>query len=330
MKSVIEDIKNQQLKQVYLLYGDETYLKKQYRDKLHEAVLPADDTMNYTYFEGKGTAPGEVIDLAETMPFFAEHRLIVIENSGWFKTSSPQMAEYIKELPEFTYFVFVEEEVDKRNALFKAVKEKGRAAEMTRQDERTLIRWVAGMLKKEQKSIRESTLQLFLSKTGSDMENICQELEKLVCYTMDRPEINDEDVEEICTTQIANKIFDMIGAVTEQNQKKALKLYYDLLALKEPPMRILFLISRQFNQLMQVKNMKTLGLDSSTIAKQAGLAPFLVKKYAAQTGRFTLEQLREAVEDCAQMEEAVKTGQLTDTISVELLIVKYSAMAREN
>ena len=136
--------------------------------------------------------------------------------------------------------------------------------------------------------------------------------------------------DRICTTQIANKIFDMIGAVTEQNQKKALKLYYDLLALKEPPMRILFLISRQFNQLMQVKNMKTLGLDSSTIAKQAGLAPFLVKKYAAQTGRFTLEQLREAVEDCAQMEEAVKTGQLTDTISVELLIVKYSAMARGN
>ena len=72
---------------------------------------------------------------------------------------------------------------------------------------------------------------------------------------------------------------------------------------------------------------KRQGLDSSTIAKQAGLAPFLVKKYAAQTGRFTLEQLREAVEDCAQMEEAVKTGQLADTISVELLIVKYSAMA---
>ena len=177
------------------------------------------------------------------------------------------------------------------------VKDRGRAAEMTRQDDRTLTRWVAGMLKKEQKNIREATLQLLLSKTGSDMENICQELEKLICYTMDRPEISDEDVEEICTTQIANKIFDMIGAVTEQNQKKALKLYYDLLALKEPPMRILFLISRQFNQLMQVKNMKNLGLDSSTIAKQAGLAPFLVKKYAAQTGRFTLEQLREAVED---------------------------------
>lgn len=320
----MEDIKTQNFKQIYLLYGEETYLRRQYKEKLREAILPVDDTMNITKFEGKNQSPGEIIDLGETMPFFAERRLILIEGSGFFKTSSPELADYVKNLPDYLYLIFDEDEVDKRNALYKAVKDKGRVVEMVRQDERTLSRWVLGILKKEQKNITEGTMQYFLGKTGADMENIVQELEKLICYTMERDVITEEDVDAVCTTQITNKIFDMIAAVAEQNQKKALQLYYDLLALKEPPMRILYLISRQFNQLMQVKDLKRLGYDSGAIAKHAGVPPFAVRKYLAQSGRFTMEQLRQAVEDCAASEEAVKTGRLGDTISVELLIVKYS------
>ena len=75
MKSLNEDLKTGQLKQIYLLYGEEAYLKKQYKDKLHYAIVPPDDTMNYAYYEGKGINAKEVIDLAETLPFFAERRL---------------------------------------------------------------------------------------------------------------------------------------------------------------------------------------------------------------------------------------------------------------
>ena len=70
MKSLNEDLKTGQLSQVYLLYGEESYLKKQYREKLRNAMLASDDTMNYTYYEGKGIDINQVIDLAETLPFF--------------------------------------------------------------------------------------------------------------------------------------------------------------------------------------------------------------------------------------------------------------------
>ena len=85
MKSINEDIKSGTFKQAYLLYGEEAYLKKQYKDKITEAMFPDGDRMNYAYYEGKGINPGELIDLAETMPFFAERRLIVVENSGFLK-----------------------------------------------------------------------------------------------------------------------------------------------------------------------------------------------------------------------------------------------------
>ena len=61
------------------------------------------------------------------------------------------------------------------------------------------------------------------------------------------------DIQAVCTTQTTNKIFDMVRAVTEKNQKWALDLYYDLLTLREPPMRILFLLAKQFRQICLTK-----------------------------------------------------------------------------
>ena len=325
MKSLNEDIKTGQFKPAYLLYGEEAYLKKQYKDKLTKAMLPESDTVNYAYYEGKGTNPAELIDLAETMPFFADRRLIVVENSGFFKNATLELADYIKNLPETACFLFVESEVDKRGKMYKAVKDKGRAVEMGRQDEKTLLYWLAGMVKKEGKQIKESTARYLVAKTGTDMENLEKEMEKLFSYTLGQTEITVQDVDEICTTQVTNKIFDMVEAVAAKQQKQALDYYYDLLALKEPPMRILYLLARQFKLLMEVKDLSGRGYDKPQIAKTAGLHPFVAGKYIKQCRSFSKEELRSIMEEAANTEEMVKTGRLNDRMSVELFIVKYSS-----
>lgn len=325
MKMLMEDIKNGQFKNIYLLTGEEVYLRDQYKKRLRNALLDPEDTMNASVFEGKGTDPKTVIDLAETMPFFADRRVILIEGSGFAKNACLELADYVPQIPQSTCIILVEDEVDKRGRLYKAIKKDGRVVEFGRQDERTLMRWVLGTLKKEGKNITEDTMRLFLGRTGSDMVNIERELEKLLCYCMDRDVITAEDVEEVCTQQTENRIFDMVQAITEKNQRKALDLYADLLAMKEPPMRILFLITRQFNQLFQLKGLSGLGLDKSELAKKAGIPPFALGKYQAQCRKFTKEQLKEAVESCVETEEMVKTGRMGDQISVELLIVKYSS-----
>jgi len=324
MKSINEDIKTGNFRQVYLLYGDEAYLKKLYRDKLKKAILPDGDTMNYAYYEGKGTNPSELIDLAETMPFFADRRLIIVENSGFFKNATPELADYIKGMPETACFVFVEQEVDKRGKLYKAVKDKGRVTELGKQDEKTLLVWIAGMVKREGRQIKESTARYLLSKVGTDMQNLEKEMEKIFSYTMGESEITAEAIDEICTTQVTNKIFDMVESVATKQQKKALDYYYDLLALKEPPMRILYLLTRQFKLLLEVKALLAKGYDKSTIAKEAGLHPFVAGKYMKQCKSFSEKTLRDIMEYSAQTEEMVKTGRLNDRMSVELFIVKYS------
>ena len=88
------------------------------------------------------------------------------------------------------------------------------------------------------------------------MQNIQGELEKLFCYTLHRDVITPEDIDAVCINQIGNHIFEMVNAVAEKKQRKALDLYYELLALKEPPMRILFLLVRQYRILFHVQSLQ--------------------------------------------------------------------------
>ena len=325
MKSLNEDLKTGQFKQIYLLYGEEDYLKKQYRDRFIKAMVPDGDTMNCSRYEGKKTDINEVIDLAETLPFFAERRLIVFEDTGFFKSGGGDLADYINGgMPPTAYFIFSESEVDKRSALYKAVKVKGHIVELSAQDESTLRKWIQGLVRKERKEISPADTAYFISKVGTDMENITKELEKLLCYCMDRPQVTRADIDAVCITQITNHIFEMVNAVAEQDQRKALELYYDLLALREQPMHILALMAKQYRDLFHVKELAGQGYPRREIASRAGLHPFVAGKYEKLSGRFTSGQLRAVMEEIADLDQRIKTGLITDHLAVEVFIVKHA------
>lgn len=321
MQIINEDLKTKQFKPVYLLFGEEAFLKNSYKKKLKEAIA-GDDTMNYNYFEGKGLDMNELISLADTMPFFSDKRLILVEDSGFFKTAADALTDYLPNMPDTTCLVFVEEAVDKRGRLYKKVKELGHAAEMTRQDSGRLSMWAGTVLAQNGRKITTSTMNLFLERVGDDMENIMMELEKLISYTMGSDVITAEDVEAVTTVQVTNKIFDMVNAIVTRRTRQAMELYEDLLTLKEPPMRILFLIARQFNQLLQVKELTAQGADRGTIASRLKVPPFVAGKMIPQVKAFTKEQIISYVEGCVEAEEAVKTGRLSDRLAVELLITE--------
>lgn len=325
MKTIKADIKAGTYKRVYLICGTESYLKKLYRDKLKNALISEGDEMNYAHFEGKGIEENEVIQLAQTLPFFADYRMLLIEGSGWFKSQN-LLADVIRELPETTVLVFVEEEVDKRNRLYKAVKDFGYVCEINGMEERELVLWTASLLKAADKKLTDATMHYFLDCVGSDMGNIQTEVEKLIGYTWGREVITKEDVDAICTEQISGKIFQMIDDVAAHNVKRALALYHDLLVLREKPMSILYLMIRQFNLLLQIKQLSADGMANAGIAKIVGVPPFAVGKYQTQAKAFSAAALHQAVTAGVRTEEQVKTGQLNEQIAVELLLVQFAAL----
>lgn len=323
MKTIVAHIKEGKFSPVYLLYGQEDYLRLLYRDKLREAILPPEDTMNYSYFEGKDIDLGEVESIADTVPFFSEQRLILIENSGLFKKQN-DFADYLKTMPDTTKIIFVEAEVDKRNKLFKAVKKLGTVTELNGLPEKDLKVWAAAYLKKNGKNITEQNLLYFFQKVGVDMKSLENEMDKLIAYSMDETIITREMLDEVCVEQTEGKIFQMIDAIGMKDQDQALRLYYDLLEVREKPMSILFLIIRHFTILNQLKDLSRLGLTAGEVASKVGIPPFTVRKYQSQVKNFKGKEIIRNLERCAQVEQEIKTGLLLDQIGVELLIVEFS------
>jgi len=320
MQTIREDCKSGNFKPVYLLYGEEPYLKQQAREMLRKAIAGT-DTLNVTTFDGREYTFPDFMGMAETLPFMAPRRLILINDSGLFKKDSGELPEYLVRMPETTYVVFTEEEIDKRSKLFKRVNSIGYAAECGRLKDRELMLWAARRLAASGKKIREADLSLFLEKTGDDMENVRQELDKLCSYVGNREAVTREDIETITSVQITGRIFVMIDAVAAGDIRRALDLYYDLLRLKEPAMKILVLLTRQFHLLLQVRELQQKGAGRDQIASACHLQSFVAGRYMSQAASFTQEQLLGAIRKAMELDAAIKSGNLRDNLAVEILMV---------
>ena len=324
MKRVLQHIKEQKYQNLYLFYGKEKYLVAQTRDKLKEALIPSGDTMNYSYFEGKKTDIPEILELIQTMPFFNDYRLLVLDQTELGKKSNDDFLNALKEMPETTILLIIEDDVDKRSKIYKYINKEGCAVSFETPKEKDLVLWVAQMLKKEQKKMTQKDIQLFLYKTGQDMFTIKNELEKLISYTKGREVIGAEDLEALTTAQTTNQIFVMLEAIAKKQRDTVLKLYYDLIELKESPFGILALLVRQCNQLLQTQSLLKAGKSQGEMAKELKVPPFVAGKLKQQVRLFKREELYAMIKKCAVTDEGIKTGKITDRIGVELLLVEFS------
>ena len=340
MKSIDSDIKEGRFKNIYFLIGVEPYLMRQYRDKLVNALAGEDDGINIKRYSGEIPDVNELISFLDTVPFFAPRRVAVIEDTGIFKSAEDTLASYLPSLPETSYVIFVESYkgthdkgaekkyeqtlVDKRYRLYKEVQKLGRIVEFNRMSRDVLNKWLLKRFKEADLNITRRALELLYEYAGDDMSLLYNESEKIICYRLGHSTIDADDIRAVCVRNIENEIFEMVRAIAVKNRGRALKLYYDLLELKERPMGILTLIVREFNILIKVKMLRSSGKTDDVICKLAGIPKFTVGKYVNTASRFTSEYLEAAITDCADMEEMFKQGRINDIIAVELLIVKYA------
>ncbi len=322
MDEIKNNIKTGEFHHIYLLYGDEHYLRLQFRNRLTDALMPDNAGMNFGSYEGNSISEEAFIDQAETMPFFAERRVMVWNRSGFFKNAAALLPDYIKNIPDYLYLIFVEDAVDQRGRMFKAVKKYGHAADFARQDEKALSAWILRMLQDENLKIRSSAMSYLLSRTGTDMEHIRLETDKLIHYCAGKGEVTREAIDAVTADPVENQIFEMVRAITEGRRKDAMAMYTDLITLRESPLGILYLIGREYHRLMIVREMTERGASKSEIASKAGMPPFAVSRSQSLARRFSPNELEAIIGRCVQTEEDVKNGNLQDRLAVELLMME--------
>lgn len=321
MSIINAQIKSEQFSNLYLLGGTEEYLVKQYKEKLIDALTDARESMNYGEFKGDCAREDEIISIASTMPFFADRRVVLVEDSDFFKKGNDKMEAFFKEIPETTVLVFSEKNIDKRCKAYKEIAKLGTVALFDTPDERTLLIWLKGLFTGEGFAIEDSAVFKLLQYVGSDMNTLYNEAEKLKCYGMEKKVITPDMVEYLTVNQIEGKIFDMMEALSQKNKKKTVELYSELVHLREPAMRILYLITRQFNMLLKTKLALDKDKQGGNIAAVLKVQPFVAKKYKSQCAAYSYDGLVEIVNMCQKTDMAIKTGKMRDDMAVELLVM---------
>jgi len=323
-----DQIKQKSLGKLYLLYGEEQLLLKMYLTEIEKLLVePSLESMNKVVLEGR-VEVGTIIDYCETLPFLAERKLVIVRNSFLFggkaRSGRDEMLKYIANLPEETCLVFVEEDIDKRLTLTKNFKNYGILVEFALRKPAELTSWSGAQFKAQNVKIDAKTLNLLIEYCDGGMTQLQNEIIKLCLYATDSLIITTNDIEKICTRSIKSVIFDLTDAIATKNAVKALGLFEDMLSMKEPVMRIFFMISRHFRNLYELKSLKMEGYRPDEAVKASGLNPYAANKMMRQLDRFTIEQLKEAVQDCLEVDVSVKTGKIDERIGAESIILKYA------
>lgn len=328
MNTVKNDIKNGMLKKCYLLYGGEAFIRNLYLKRLKTAAVgEAFPEMNIDIFNGD-TDVNKIIDAAETLPFMSEKRLVVVKDSGLFKAGkkdgSEKMSDFVKDIPNSTCMVFVEDEADKRLKLFKAVSKAGHAALCKAPTGNELYRWAENMLSKNKIKMERPQTEYFFKTIGGDMEKAVFELNKLINYKGGQGEILIEDIDAVCAKSLESRIFDLVDAIGTRNTSLAIKIYRNIILNGEQPVGILAMITRQFRIMLEAGVLTASGKSVAEIVNLTNQKDFVIKKALSQSKNFTSEILKKAMSDCLETDYSIKSGLIDGETAVEMLIVKYS------
>lgn len=317
------------MKNLILICGDEEYLKTEKKKELLRA-LGAEGSPDFNTYSGKETDLYEVTDLAETIPFFGGNRIILLDATGLFKGSGDEVIlKRLENLPDFTYLIFYESETDGNNKFYKLVKKNGEIFSFTQAEsvknykEANALKgdvqtWIKKYLQDAGCTIDRDAVTALTNLSGYNMLNLQTELEKLISYSGGR--IRREHIDAICSKTVQDRVFDMVDMKLSGNTKGALLLFEDMLSIRIEPMRILYMLSRQFNQVFIIKDLESRRTPDAQILEKTGLKDWQLRKLRDKSRGSSLSDMRYLLELCVEMETKIKTGDITDRIAVEILL----------
>ena len=253
----------------------------------------------------------------------------MVKNSLFFKAGKKEakskkddLEALVKNIPPYTCLVFCEKEVDKRLKLVKEISKNGLVVEFKTQQQNILIKWILGEAKRNKKIISVEACAKLVEYSDFSMFNIKNEMDKLYLYVGDRQEVTLGDVEKVCTKSISVRIFDLINNIAIGNQYLALKNLKEMLMLKEPVPKIMFMIIKQIRQLLELKILLQEGLTVRDCVGVMKISPYAGDKMAQQVRNFSMEKLKSALNEMLQLDYKIKVGEIKDIVAVEVIIIK--------
>lgn len=312
---------------VYLLYGEDNYLKNEFVKKAKKSFGELQLGINYIQIDESNV--NNVISDIETPAFGYERKMIIVKNANLMQKKnaiSDKLSEYLndadKQILDSIELIIVEDSVEK-NALFNTISKIGMIKEFNEQKIGQLITKVKSISAAYGVQIQENVAQYFIECTGTNMEDIINEIRKLIEYAGKGGTIKKEDIDSLTIKKSESVIFDLTDNLGKKNIHEAINVLHDLIYAKEPVQKILVMLYNHFKKLyiVQLSN-------GQNVAQNLKLKPnqtFLVSKYQNQAKFFTQDEIRNLLNEFMYIDEASKSGNLDINVGIESVLCRYCA-----
>ncbi len=315
-----------QIDQCYLLVGEDTWSKNQFILEIkNKSLAQGYEMMNYFEAKDKEIIVSKLIEIAETLPFFSDRKIIYIKDSGFFKSGKKEETEkfetFIKSIPTHIIVIIDEKEIDKRSKLYKTIKEHYSVISFDYPGEDHVLKMLEEKVGKYHVQIDRSTLTFFLHNMPEDIAYIMGEFDKLIAYTDDKV-VTRKAIETVCVFSLEKRIFELVKRIAHRNAKDAFGIYHALIQSKESPIGILVLIARQYRMMLQIKYLLKNNTSPKEIASRIKLPYFALKEMTVQVNLYTFKQLEEILAKCLETDKDIKSGKMNSIERVEVLMMQ--------
>lgn len=323
IENLEKELNLKKLNSIYLLYGEELFLLESNLKKIKALFGECIKGINYILIDEQNVS--EIISNIETPSFGYEKKLIIARNTGLFKKEGKKKAgdiskikdklakyidENIKIIDESVILVFVEEEADNKTDLYKTIDKNGAVCKFDFLKPIQIEQRIKSICNGYKVQIDSQTIKYFIECCGTNMQDLINEIRKLIEYAGENGTIRKEDIDKLSIKKLESVIFDLTDALGKKDISDALQVLKNLIYAKEPLAKILITLYNHFKKIYITKIALNTNKD---LASSLNLKPnqmFLTTKYKVQSKYFTEKDLRNILQDLCDLDYNFKNGKI--------------------
>ena len=327
-----EYVKGKSISNIYLFEGDEDFLRDHCAGVIKKRAL-TDEFFDVHRIEGKNCIDS-LSEAVENMPLFSVNKFIEVSGSGLLSAGKTNQdtalaARLLASLDNNIYIVFLEKEKLKKpenNPLYKLIKEHGIIVDCSIQNDEELKKGIMKKIFREKYKISPENAKLFVELSDRQMNTLNNEIDKIMAYKGDDKIITSKDIKELTTRSINIKIFSLLDALSQRKRDDAMVMLDEMLQLKEPEQKILFLITKNFIDMLKITQLKKKGASNGEIMKKMNEKfEFVIRKHIGFSRKFTEKEMVRIIKCCVRADSNIKEGIFAPRLSLEILIAEISA-----
>jgi DNA polymerase-3 subunit delta len=303
---------------VYLLLGDDEERKSRGVEKLRAGrTLEA--------YDASAIGPETIVSACNSFSLFGEGPFVVLRDlDAWNAAQKAVIVDYLEDPSPGSDLILLGKKLGSRERLLSAAKKSGEVHTFEQPTGKTLIKWLVGHAKKLGLDLPEAVAEDLSNRCSGDKMRLLQETEKLALYVGQGTATHD-DVAALCPPDIQSNMFAFVDSLAAGERDRALELLEDLIGTGEPPLRLMFMIRRQFQLVARARALLERGTPQKEVASRLKVPPFVARKLEQQGRKLDEQDLERAMALIQTLESGLKGGSdLSDELQVEMTVLGLS------